>query len=181
MYEDTTYEVILQRMLSRVPDKFDKREGSVIWDTHSPTAIEFQILYMELDSILREAYGDTASREFLVLRCKERGISPHEATHAVLKGRFAPSTINVIGQRFNIGDMNYRVTEKIADGEYQVECETAGKVGNQFFGSMIPMEYIKGLQTAELTEILIPGEDEEETDILLPLMKQLLVGIGLTI
>lgn len=164
MYEDTTYEVILQRMLSRVPDKFDKREGSVIWDTHSPTAIEFQILYMELDSILREAYGDTASREFLVLRCKERGISPHEATHAVLKGRFAPSTINVIGQRFNIGDMNYRVTEKIADGEYQVECETAGKVGNQFFGSMIPMEYIKGLQTAELTEILIPGEDEEETE-----------------
>lgn len=26
------------------------------------------------------------------------------------------------------------------------------------------MEYIKGLQTAELTEILIPGEDEEETE-----------------
>ena len=53
MYEDTTYEVILQRMLSRVPDKFDKREGSVIWDTHSPTAIEFQILYMELNYLKR--------------------------------------------------------------------------------------------------------------------------------
>mgnify|MGYP002508959047 CR=1 FL=1 len=164
MYENTTYEVILQRMLDRVPDKFDKREGSVIWDTHSPTAIELQILYLELDVILKEAYGDSASREFLILRCKERGIYPHEATKAVLKGVFVPSTIDVTGQRFNIGDINYIVTRKIADGEYQVECETVGKIGNQFFGSMIPIEYIKGLQTAELTEILIPGEDEEETE-----------------
>lgn len=164
MYENTTYDVILQRMLSRVPDKFDKREGSVIWDTHSPTAIELQILYIELDTILKEAYGDTASREFLVLRCKERGISPHEATNAVLKGIFTPSTINVVGQRFNIGDINYIVTEKIIDGEYQVRCETPGIIGNQYFGSMIPIEYIQGLQTAELTEILIPGEDEEGTE-----------------
>lgn len=164
MYENTTYEVILQRMLDRVPDKFDKREGSIIWDTHSPTAIELQILYIELDAILREAYGDTASREFLILRCRERGISPYEATRAVLKGVFTPSTIDVTGQRFNIGDVNYVVIGKIADGVYQIECETAGRIGNQFFGTMIPMEYIKGLKTAELTEILIPGEDEEETE-----------------
>ena len=164
MYEDITYEVILDRMLGRIPDRFDKREGSVIWDTHSPTAIELQILYLELDTILREAYGDTASREFLILRCRERGISPHKATRAVLKGVFAPSDIEVTGQRFNISDMDYLVTEKIADGEYLVECETAGKIGNQYLGSMIPMEYIRGLQTAELTEILIPGEDEEETE-----------------
>ncbi len=163
MYENTTYEVILQRMLDRVPDKFDKREGSVIWDTHSPTAIELQILYLELDVILREAYGDTASREFLILRCKERGISPYQATRAVLKGVFDPPDIDVSGQRFNIGDINYIVTEKIAEGEYQVQCETPGNTGNQYLGTMIPMEYIRGLQTAELTEILIPGEDEEET------------------
>lgn len=164
MYENTTYESILERMLARVPDKFDKREGSVIWDTHSPTAIELQILYLELDVILKEAYGDSASREFLILRCRERGIYPYEATKAVLKGVFVPADIDVSGQRFNIGDINYVVTGKIADGEYRVECETAGKIGNQFFGPMIPIEYIKGLQSAELTEILIPGEDEEETE-----------------
>lgn len=164
MYENTTYESILKRMLDRVPDRFDKREGSVIWDTHSPTAIELQILYLELDTILKEAYGDSASREFLILRCRERGIFPHEATKAVLKGVFIPADIDVTGQRFNIGDINYIVAEKIADGEYRVECETAGKIGNQFFGTMIPIEYIKGLQSAELAEILIPGEDEEETE-----------------
>lgn len=164
MYENVTYETILRRMLARIPDKFDKREGSVIWDTHSPTAIELQILYIELETILKEAYGDSASREFLILRCKERGIYPYPATHAILKGIFTPSDIDVSGQRFNIGDINYVVTEKIADGEYQVQCEEAGIVGNQYFGSMIPIEYIRGLQKAELAEVLIPGEDEEETE-----------------
>lgn len=164
MYENTTYELIRDRMLARVPDKFDKREGSVIWDTHSPTAIELQILYLELDHILKEAYGDSASREFLILRCRERGIYPYQATHAVLKGVFVPAGIDVSGHRFNIGEMNYTVTEKIADGEYMVECESSGIKGNQYLGNMIPMEYIKGLKTAELTEILIPGEDEEETE-----------------
>lgn len=164
MYENTTYEVIRDRMLARVPDRFDKREGSVIWDTHSPTAIELQILYIELDAILREAYGDTASRDFLILRCRERGIYPHQATHAILKGIFVPAGIDVSGQRFNIGDINYAVMEKISDGEYRVQCEASGVVGNQNLGQMIPIEYIKGLQSAELTEVLIPGEEEEDTE-----------------
>lgn len=151
-------------MLARVPDRFDKREGSVIWDTHSPAAIELQILYLELDNILKEAYGDSASREYLILRCRERGIAPRQATHAVLKGVFVPADIEVSGQRFNIGDRNYVVTERIADGEYRVRCESPGRVGNQYLGNMIPVEYIQGLQTAELTELLIPGEDEEETE-----------------
>lgn len=161
---DVTYNEILERMLSRVSDKFDKREGSVIFDTHSPTALELEILYVELNTLIAEAYGDSASREFLIRRCKERGITPYEATYAVLKGEFTPASIDVTGKRFNIGSMNFIVTEKIADGEYQVKCETPGIVGNQQMGTMIPIDYIEGLETAELTEILIPGEDEEETE-----------------
>lgn len=161
---DVTYNEILERMLARVSDKFDKREGAVIFDTHSPTAIELELLYVELNTILAEAYGDSASREYLVKRCKERGIAPYEATYAVLKGEFTPTNIDVTGQRFNIGSTNFVVLEKIADGEYQVQCETAGIVGNQQLGTMIPIEYIEGLETAELTEILIPGEDEEDTE-----------------
>lgn len=138
----------------------------MIFDTHSPTAIELQILYIELDTLIRESYGDTASREFLIRRCSERGIAPYEATKAILKGKFSPAEIDVTGKRFNIGSVNYIVTEKIADGEYQVQCETPGNIGNQRLGTMIPIDYIEGLETAELTEILIPGEDEEDTEAL---------------
>lgn len=164
MYENVTYETILERMLDRVSDKLDKREGSIIFDAHSPAAVEFQILYIELDTILREAYGDTASREYLIRRCAERGITPHEATHAVLKGVFSPKSIDVSGQRFNIGALNFEAVEKIADGEYKVRCESAGTAGNQHLGTMTPIDYIDGLETADLTELLIPGEDEEDTE-----------------
>lgn len=166
MYENTTYDVILQRMLDRVSDKLDKRESSLIWDTHSPTAIELQILYIELESLIKNSYGDTATREFLILLAKDRGLEPEPATHAILKGEFTPTNIDVIGQRFNIGTVNYVVTEQIASGQYQVKCESTGIIGNQYLDDMIPMEYIDGLKTATLTEILIPGEDEEDTEVL---------------
>lgn len=164
MFEDTTYEVILQRMLDRVSAKFDKREGSVIWDTHSPAAIEFQILYLALDTIIQEAYGDTATREFLILRCRERGMTPFKATKAILKGEFSPADVDVLGKRFNIGEMNYLVTEQMAQGIYKVQCEAEGEEGNRYLGTMIPIEYIRNLETAELTEVLIPGEEEEGTE-----------------
>lgn len=171
MYEDQTYETILERMLNRVSSKYDKREGSVIWDTHSPTAIELQILYLELDTLINESYGDTASREFLIYRCHERGITPYEATNATLLGYFTPTDIGddaLVGQRFNISDLNYMITGSAADtygsGYYYVQCETAGEVGNNYLGTMIPIDYIEGLETAQLTEVLIPGEDEEDTE-----------------
>lgn len=166
MYENETHDVILQRMLDRVSDEIDKRESSLIWDTHSSTAFELQLLYIELETLIKDSYGDSASREFLILLCKDRGLEPEAATNAILLGEFTPTTIDVTGERFNIGELNYVVTEKIADGKYKVKCETAGIIGNQYLGSMIPMEYIDGLETATLTELLIPGEDEEDTEVL---------------
>ena len=127
MYENQTYEAILERMLNRVPDKFDKREGSLIFDTHSPTAIELQILYLELETLISESYGDTASREFLILLCRDRGLTPNAATNAVLQGKFTPSTVDVTGKRFNISNINYVVTEKIQDGYFQDYGRGTGK------------------------------------------------------
>ena len=165
MYESTTYEVILQRMLDRVSDQFDKRESSPIYNALAPAAVELQLMYIEFDIILKETFADTSSREYLIRRAAERGITPYPATYALLKGEFTPSTINIsIGSRFSLNDLNYYVKSKISDGVYQVECEEAGGKGNQYFGDMIPIEYIDGLETAQLTELLIPGEDEEDTE-----------------
>lgn len=164
MYEQMTHDVILQRMLDRVDDKLDKRESSLIYDTHSSTALEIQLLYMELETIINNSYGDTAAREFLILLAKDRGLAPEEATKAVLKGEFTPATTDVTGKRFNIGEVNYTVLNQISQGQYQVQCETPGNIGNQYLGDMIPMEYIDGLETAVLTDVLIPGEDEEDTE-----------------
>ena len=164
MYEHMTYESILERMLAKIPNTMDKREGSIIYDALAPAALELQLMYLELDVIMRESYADTASREYLVRRANERGIIPEEATNAILKGVFTPSNIDVLGKRFSFEQLNYVAIEKINDGEYKMQCESVGIDGNASMGSMIPIEYIDGLQSAELVELLIPGEDEEETE-----------------
>ncbi len=162
MYENVTYEVLLKRMLERVPDTIDKREGSVIFDALAPAAAELAQMYIEADVILNETFADSASRDFLIKRAAERGIVPAEAANAILKGVF---NIDVpLGARFSLGNLNYVVIEKIKDCEFKLKCETAGADGNRYFGMLIPVEYIEGLNKAEITELLISGEDEEDTE-----------------
>ena len=164
MYENMTYEVILQKMLDRVPDTMNKREGSIIYDALAPAAVELTLAYMQFDMILNEAFGDTASRDYLIRRAKERGLEPEPATNAILQGEFTPTNIDVLNKRFNLGSLNYVVTELISAGVYKVRCETEGIIGNQNLDDIIPIDYIEGLETARLTQVLIPGEDEEATE-----------------
>lgn len=165
MYENITYELIMERALARVPSNMDKREGSVIWDAIAPAAVELQNLYIQLDVILKETFADTASLYYLKKRAAERGIYQILATNAILKGEFTPINLDVpIGSRFSCDKLNYVVTEKLEDGIYQMKCETAGTEGNRHLGILIPIEYIDGMQTAELTELLIPAEDDEDVE-----------------
>jgi uncharacterized phage protein gp47/JayE len=79
---------------------------------------------------------------------------------------FTPADLYVpIGSRFSYDDVNYAVTEKISSGVYFLVCETAGAVGNKSAGTLLPIDYVAGLQTATLSEVTVPGEDEEETEV----------------
>ena len=167
MFENMTFDVLMARMLSKVPDTLDKREGSIIYDAIAPVAVELAETYIQLDTVLNESFADTQSREYLIRRVAERGLTPTPATKAVLKGEFTPSTLGLkMNARFNLDDLNYSVIKKISDGVYELECETAGTVGNEKFGNIIPIDYISGLETAKITELLVPGEDEEDTEVL---------------
>lgn len=164
MYEDQTYETILQRMLDKVPNTVDKREGSIIYDALAPAAVELQNMYIALDVILNESFADTQSIDYLVKRAAERGIIRKAATYTVLKGEF---NIDIpLNSRFSLDELNYVAIEKISTGVYKMQCETVGIIGNTQLGTLIPIDYINGLETAALTEILIPGEDAEDVETL---------------
>jgi uncharacterized phage protein gp47/JayE len=165
MYENVTFESIMERALARVPSTMDKREGSVIWDAIAPAAVEIQNLYIQLDVILKETFADTASLFYLKKRAAERGIYQIMATHAILQGEFTPINLEIpIGTRFSCDRLNYIVTEKMEDGIYQMTCETAGTEGNRHLGILIPIDYVDGMETANLTELLIPAEDDEDVE-----------------
>ena len=169
MYEAQTYEAILARMLQKalsINSNLDTREGSLVWYGDAPAAVELQNLYIALDTVLNETFADTATRPYLILRAAERGLSPQPASPAILQMAITPTTLFLpLNTRFSIGELNYYVSADRGSGNYELTCETAGEAGNNYTGTVIPIEYVDGLETCKITSVLVPGEDEEDTEL----------------
>ena len=169
MYEAQTYESILARMLQKalsINSNLDTREGSLVWYGDAPAAVELQNLYIALDTVLNETFADTATRPYLILRAAERGLSPQPASPAILQMAITPTTLFLpLNTRFSIGELNYYVSADRGSGKYEITCETAGEAGNNYTGTVIPIEYVDGLETCKITSVLVPGEDEEDTEL----------------
>lgn len=164
MYENETYEEILERVLNRMPSTMDKRESSFLYNSSAPVAVELQNIYLALDNILNITFFDTADREGKLQRCRERGVdvAQFDATTSIVVVKVLPANIEIpLGTRFNHSDLNFIVTEKNEDGTYNAECETAGVIGN-VTGDIIPVDYIELLESAEITSIFRWGEDEAD-------------------
>lgn len=164
LYENMTSERIEKRMLANVPTKYDKREGSIIYDATAPAAIELAEAYIMARVILMQTFATTADRPYLALRAAEFNIYPEEATQAEVEAKFSRAID--IGTRFNYDNLNFIVTELINDIEhtYKMKCETAGIAGNNCIGNIIPIDPISNLTSAQITKVIAPGEDEEDTE-----------------
>lgn len=166
IFDDNTFENVLERNLDRIPDEFDKREGSVIYDAIAPMAIEISLLYSYLDFLFKNAFGDTANRYWLIERAKERGIEPYKATKAVIIGRF-DAKLN-IGDRFFIDDIYYTVSKLQKEEKelffYELICNEEGSIGNIEGGKLTPTRTIRSLNLAEIYKLAILGEDDEDTE-----------------
>lgn len=169
MFELETANVILNRMLNEVNSLYpglNTRESSPIYLAQRPYAIQLYEAFLGLDNVLNESFADTATLEYLKRRAAERGITQRLATPATVRGVFTPTTIDVIGERFSYDGTIYVATEYEFPGSYVMVCETSGVVGNVTGVPIIPVNYINGLATAQISAILIPGEDDEDVEAL---------------
>lgn len=161
---DKTYEELLQNKLDMVEDKYNKRDSSLIYSALAPNSAETRAMLIFLQWVMDNVYGDTAEGEYLdrIALCT-KGLSRNKATKAICKLETdAPMEID---SRFTVDSITYTVIEEMEQGCYKVECSMEGVEGNQHFGTAIPVEYVPGLTYAELTEILIPGEEEEDSEV----------------
>ena len=170
MYEHKTFENIIGSVLDRVPKTQDTREGSVIYDAVAPVCAELAQAYIFLDFLLDMSFADTAKGEYLERRTEEHGVTREGATYAVVRGEFVPE-LNLIGKRFNCGRFNYTVT-----GHNELTCETLGSEPNSVTGTLIPIEPIDDLVSAELVEVLKVGEDAEDDESLYQRFEESLRG-----
>lgn len=165
MFEEVTFEAVLDRMLDRIDDTYDKRESSPIYAALAPAALEIVNIYAALGDMMDESFADTATRDYLVRIAASRGMAPMEATKAILLAEVLPVEIELEQDtEFTSEESVYRVLDKIRDGVYRLECKEAGEVGNLYTGQILPVDYIAGLESAVIREILIYGEEEEDTE-----------------
>lgn len=161
MWNDMTYENILNDMLSKVPSNVDKREGSIIYDALAPVALKLAEAYFQLNHFLDLVSGDTAVGEYLDRVVADYGITRKPATKAIRK--IVTTGPVDLGIRWGIEGTTYIITEKISETEYKAECEQYGSIGNHYSGQLDNIDNISGV-TAVLADIIVSGEDEETDD-----------------
>lgn len=173
--EQYNFTRLISSALDRVPDSIDKREGSVIYDALAPACYELAGAYMRLRELLNDTYAQTANGEYLELRALEQDVTRLQATKAIKKAVFLDTSgipISItLGSRFSIvsttQNLIYKVISQFEEdeapvaGTYILECEELGSIGNDYIGELIPIDYIQGLGSVEMTTLVVPARDIE--------------------
>lgn len=163
-----TYQQILQQLLDRVPDKFDKRDTSPIPTAAGMAAYGLEQYYINLAVVQREGLIQTATGEQLDMLSIIAGTTRYQASPAVRLGIFNIAV--PIGSRYSTingeNSIDFYVSAATTgptedDYYYQLTAETPGSIGNDYTGPILPITAIPGLTSAQITDILVPGDDTE--------------------
>lgn len=163
-------EQIKQNMLNNVKNTVDKTQNSLVHDALSPAAIEFALMYMELEEVANKLDVENLSGEELERVIYQRtGIKRKPATKAttvvtisgqegakVSKGDLVGSdAVNFISMEDKTIDITGRI-------EVLVECESPGAIGNVPAGAIkyFPVS-IPGLVDVYNPEAVTNGYDAE--------------------
>ncbi|MEW5321346.1 baseplate J/gp47 family protein [Geobacillus thermoleovorans] len=179
MFEDQTFEVIIQRMLSRIPDDFDKRQGSVIWDMLAPAALELERAYQQLYLVTNWLYlSADVPRDILLARVKDFGIQPKPAQKASgtvvftgLSGTLIPANTRISTDDstpiffYTTGDATIPENGTVS---VLVEAEIAGSSGNVLANTItVLVDVIDGVESVTNPQVFENGVDEESDESLL--------------
>ena len=162
----------LDDMLSQVPDKLDKREGSIIYDALAPAATQLAIESLNQANLLRQVFPQTAEGEFLDWHAESKGTTRQPATFSEVTAKFLDSdnkpinNVEVTDRFASIGDdpFFYTVAEVNGNGTGLLRAELSGTGPNRYIGQILPVTPNDSLSWAEITEISVPARDSEDDE-----------------
>jgi uncharacterized phage protein gp47/JayE len=124
-------------------------------------------VYIDLSYVQNQAYGTTATGEYLDMKVAERGLERHSATKEVCVLKCNLSTLEVGFQFADSSNNTWTLTSGVIYGpdadnlyEYRITCQTEGSIPEPD-GDLRPLEFIAGLVTATFGRVISPGEDQE--------------------
>lgn len=166
-------EEIAKTMMQNLPDTYDRSEGSVTWDLVTPAAIELADREETDETILKNAFYDTADEEHKLMIAHDRAnIERKAATYAtgVLKITGEPGATVAVGDTAASDNLLFTITEAAtipASGTVEVSarCQTPGSGGNVPVGAVkeFPVT-LEGLNTVTNEAPFEGGYEQESMD-----------------
>lgn len=158
---DETFEDIMEEMLREVPDSYDKRVGSIIYNALAPVALKIISKNKEINNVENQVFPDTAIGKYLDKKAAEEGLIRKAARAAKRKATFE-SFIPPIGTRFFTTDGLFW---RLIEGDI-VQCESVGYIGNTTLigDNLVPIDYVEGLEKAVLGDIEVFGSNIESDE-----------------
>lgn len=177
MFEDYTYELLLEEVLDNAPEGIDTRPGSIFYDAVSGILVKVAKLYTDLDLIAELTSIATATGEALDTRAGEYGVERLLATKAKYRVTFEGTTPD-LGERFYTDGQYFVLKEDTEAGIYYLEAEIAGSSGNEIYENTpaVPVNTIDGLTSAKFGKIYESGSDEEDDESLRTRVQEKIAG-----
>lgn len=177
MFEDYTYERLLEDVLNNAPEEIDTRQGSIFYDAVSGPLLKIAKLYTDLDLIVEMTSVSTATGEALDLKANEYGIARNGATKAKYYVSFE-GVMPLTGERFYTNGKYFVLKEDVEKETYYLEAEQAGESGNDIYSGTpaIPVNSIEGLTSATFGGLYESGGDEEEDENLRTRVQEKIAG-----
>jgi len=173
VFEDRTYETLLEECLAAAPSGIDTRQGSIFYDACAAKCLKIAELYVDLGLMAQRCRIDTAMGDDLDNVGRDHGVLRNEATPLRCRAVFTGTTPNV-GERFFVDGVFFVLKddldklypdneELLAGGNLYIEAEIPGKAANvvEEGDRLVPYQNISGLTSALVGEIIVEGADRE--------------------
>ena len=176
MFEEYTYEKLLDDVLANAPQNIDTRPGSIFYDSVSGILLKIAKLYTDIDMVAELVSIDTATGEYLDDKAGEHSVTRLAATPARYYFVYEGDEPEV-GERF-YNDGIYFVLKRAEDEQLYLEAELAGTEANDIYAETpaIPVNNIPNLSAASFGEIMELGTDEESDDDLRDRLREKMSG-----
>lgn len=176
MFDEYTYQSLLESALEEAPEGVDTREGSIFYDAVSGAMMKIARAYADLGMLANFIYIDTCTGEFLDRKAAEHSVVRLPATSAKYYVAFTGTT-PAVGERFYNNGI-YFILGKTGDNTLYLEAEDAGTVGNAIYSgtAAIPVNNIEGLSSATFGELFERGVDKEDDDSLRTRLQEKISG-----
>ncbi len=178
MFEEKTYENLMEDVLSAAPDDIDTRQGSIFYDAVSGIMIKIAEFYTDLELIFSLSRVETATGEYLDCKASEYGITRQSATYAQYYAEFT-GAVPQVGERFFCDGM-YFVLKRTSDNNLIFEAEEGGTEYNviQSGTSAVPVDTVEGMTSAVFGSIRSYATDIEDDESLRARVINKISGIG---